>query len=523
VRVGDQTASSERASVDDALRADSNGLPAGEVALPSAGQVDREARRDIRARAPYLTRLLATRDGYRKIARVTSLLLIDLIGIVAAILSALALDGALAGELDAGDLVAWTGDYLPFAFLITTLLFAGAGLYGARETRPGAARILVTLFQMTLISLALALVSGAEIATWLFGAGFAFAAAYIAGLRDLYRRLTRRILTSLGFRRRALVVGSGDRIGAVGRAISDGSGPSYDMVGYLSLDEGPVEELRNLGEIDDLPDRIRQHAIEEVVIADSDFPQKRAVELIDQCHAQGVRVRVAPSTIEVLTGGAQLIPGEAVPLLEVRPPAFDGFDFVAKRSFDFFVAGVGLVVLAPAMVLIALLVKATSRGPVLHRSLRPGIGGRRFRCLKFRTMYEDAEERQSEFEHLNEAGGTIFKIRDDPRITPIGRFLRRNSLDELPQLINVLRGDMSLVGPRPLPLRDDARLEDWHRRRYLVLPGITGLWQISGRSNLGFDDMVRLDFLYLESWSILLDATILLKTVPAVIRRRGAY
>ena len=138
-------------------------------------------------------------------------------------------------------------------------------------------------------------------------------------------------------------------------------------------------------------------------------------------------------------------------------------------------------------------------------------------------MYEDAEERQAELEHLNEASGAIFKIRDDPRLTPVGRFLRRNSLDELPQLINVLRGEMSLVGPRPLPLRDHARLEDWHRRRYLVLPGITGLWQVSGRSDLDFDDMVRLDFLYLERWSVLLDLTILLKTVPAVIRRRGAY
>jgi lipopolysaccharide/colanic/teichoic acid biosynthesis glycosyltransferase len=175
------------------------------------------------------------------------------------------------------------------------------------------------------------------------------------------------------------------------------------------------------------------------------------------------------------------------------------------------------------LAMIALAIKLTSRGPVLHRGLRPGIGGRPFRCLKFRTMYEDAEARQEELEHLNEASGAMFKIRDDPRTTPVGRFLRRNSLDELPQLINVLRGEMSLVGPRPLPLRDHARLEEWHRRRYLVLPGITGLWQVSGRADLEFDDMVRLDFLYLERWSVLLDLVVLLKTVPAVIRRRGAY
>jgi exopolysaccharide biosynthesis polyprenyl glycosylphosphotransferase len=523
---GDQTAVSEGAesapAIDGAGRASSNGVPAALPDRANAG-VGARPRRDIRAGIPYLT-LLASRDGYRKLARVVSLLLIDLLGLAAAILSALAVEGALAGDLDAGGWFAEAGDYLPLGFLITILLFAGAGLYGPRETRPGSAKIVMTLLQVTAVSLVFSLVTGAEVGTyWLFGTGFAFAAAYVTGLRLLYQRWTGRILTSLGFRRRAALVGSGERIEVIGQEISREAGSSYEMVGYFSLDGRPVEELRDLGDIGDLPLQIGQHAIEEVVIAGSDISQEQAARLIDACHARGVRVRLAPSTIEVMTGGAKLVPGQAVPLLEVKPPAFDGFDFIVKRTFDVLVAGLGLVLLSPGMALIALLVKATSRGPVLHRGVRPGVGGRRFRCLKFRTMYQDAEGRQSEFEHLNEAGGAIFKIRDDPRITPIGRFLRRNSIDELPQLINVLRGDMSLVGPRPLPLRDHARLEEWHRRRYLVLPGMTGLWQISGRSNLGFDDMVRLDFLYMQRWSIWLDVTILLKTVPAVIRRRGAY
>jgi lipopolysaccharide/colanic/teichoic acid biosynthesis glycosyltransferase len=138
-------------------------------------------------------------------------------------------------------------------------------------------------------------------------------------------------------------------------------------------------------------------------------------------------------------------------------------------------------------------------------------------------MHTDAEEAQAELEELNEASGALFKIREDPRLTPIGHLLRRFSLDELPQLVNVLRGEMSLVGPRPLPERDYAMLEDWHRKRYLVLPGLTGLWQVSGRSELDFDDLVHLDFIYLENWSLALDLTILLKTIPAVITRRGAY
>jgi exopolysaccharide biosynthesis polyprenyl glycosylphosphotransferase len=345
----------------------------------------------------------------------------------------------------------------------------------------------------------------------------------VPGLRYGFETATGRLLASLGFRRRAALVGSGKRITAVARAIEDGSGSICEIVGFFSIDGFEENGLRDLGRLEALSERLGQHRIEEVILTDPDFPQDRAAELIERCQPHGVRVRMAPSTMEVLTRDMELVPGQAVPLIEAKPPVFEGFDFVVKRSFDFVVAGIGLVLLSPLLMLISATVKATSRGAVLHRGPRPGIGGRPFYCLKFRTMYEGAEQRQPELEHLNEASGAIFKIRDDPRLTPVGRLLRRNSLDELPQLINVLRGEMSLVGPRPLPLRDHARLEDWHRRRYLVLPGITGLWQVSGRSELDFDDMVRLDFLYMERWSILLDLTILLRTVPAVIRRRGAF
>jgi exopolysaccharide biosynthesis polyprenyl glycosylphosphotransferase len=220
---------------------------------------------------------------------------------------------------------------------------------------------------------------------------------------------------------------------------------------------------------------------------------------------------------------AEFVPGASVPLFELRPPVFDGFDYFTKRTFDFVVALLLLVLLSPFLLLIAAAVFLSSRGPVLYRSQRPGIGGEPFSCLKFRTMRSDADQLQADLESLNEASGPLFKIRHDPRLTRVGRFLRRYSLDELPQLLNVLAGQMSLVGPRPLPERDFERLEEWHKKRYLVLPGITGLWQVSGRSELDFDDLVRLDFLYLERWSIGLDLAILLKTVPAVLSRRGAF
>jgi lipopolysaccharide/colanic/teichoic acid biosynthesis glycosyltransferase len=202
---------------------------------------------------------------------------------------------------------------------------------------------------------------------------------------------------------------------------------------------------------------------------------------------------------------------------------FEGVDYAVKRTFDLVLSVAGLILLSPVLLVIGLAIKLSSRGPAIYSSVRPGMAGKPFLCLKFRTMREHAEQIQDELEPLNEQSGALFKIREDPRMTKIGRFLRRFSLDELPQLVNVVRGEMSLVGPRPLPMRDFDRLEEWHKKRYLVLPGITGLWQVSGRADLDFDDLVRLDFLYLERWSIMLDLSILLKTIPAVLTRRGAF
>jgi exopolysaccharide biosynthesis polyprenyl glycosylphosphotransferase len=227
--------------------------------------------------------------------------------------------------------------------------------------------------------------------------------------------------------------------------------------------------------------------------------------------------------MELLVHRAEFVPGEAVPLFELKPPVFEGVDYVLKRTFDLVLSTMLLLVLAPLLAAIAVAVRLSSPGPVIYASHRPGIGGAAFACFKFRTMSNDADQRQADLESLNEASGALFKIRDDPRMTRVGRLLRRYSLDELPQLVNVLRGEMSLVGPRPLPQRDFERLEPWHKKRYLVLPGITGLWQVSGRSELDFDELVRLDFLYLERWSVFLDLTILVKTVPAVFTRRGAF
>jgi exopolysaccharide biosynthesis polyprenyl glycosylphosphotransferase len=265
------------------------------------------------------------------------------------------------------------------------------------------------------------------------------------------------------------------------------------------------------------------HPADELIVTDSGYSERDLLQIVEHAHRSGVKVRVAPKTTELLVQRGEYVPGQGAPLFELRPPVFAGTDWAVKRAFDLVVSGLVVAAGLPLWLAISAAIKLTSRGPVFYRDPRSGLGERTFYLFKFRTMYLDASERQTELERRNEADGALFKIRDDPRVTRVGALLRRFSVDELPNVLNVLRGEMSLVGPRPLPLRDFALLEDWHRKRSHVLPGMTGLWQISGRSDLSFDDLVRLDFYYLENWSIWLDISILAKTVPAVLASRGAY
>jgi exopolysaccharide biosynthesis polyprenyl glycosylphosphotransferase len=480
---------------------------------------------DVRRKRPPALAFLLRMETLRQALRVASLLALDFAGLYLAIYTALmgkavVRDGIWAWGPSADE----TGRTIAFAYLVTVLLFARSGLYAQRAERPGLARIVSSLFQVTIVALIFALVNGEQYSSYyIFYGSLAFAIFYIGSLRWGYERITGVLLRVAGYRRRAVLVGSGKHIEDVAHALTDEVHAPVEMVGFISLEPQPDNGMRSLGQIEELPAVLDAYRVQEVIIADPDFPQERAVELVDQCHRRAVTVRVAPSTMEILLHRAEFVPGSSVPLFELRPPVFDGFDYVVKRVFDFAVALILLVVLAPLLLLIAIAVSVSSRGPIMYRSMRPGIGGETFACLKFRTMRSGADQLQADLESLNEASGALFKIRHDPRLTRVGRFLRRYSLDELPQLLNVLAGQMSLVGPRPLPQRDFDQLEDWHKKRYLVLPGITGLWQVSGRSELDFDDLVRLDFLYLERWSVGLDLAILLKTVPAVLSRRGAF
>jgi len=480
--------------------------------------------RDVRRKRPPLLMFLLRRRTIRRLMRVVLLLALDFCGVTGALFTAMVVKLALEGKLSLHD--AWNDSRpaIVFAYTIAVLMFARADLYADRPRRPGLPKIAATLFQVTVIALVFALANGNHFSSYyIFYGSLFFGIIYVSGLRSVYARITGHMLALAGYQRRALLVGSGNHIEAVAHALGGGSRTRVDLVGYISLTPRPENGLRSLGRLDQLTDVLATERIEEVIIADPDFPQDRALDLVDSCHQQGVTVHVAPSTMEILIDRAEFVPGESVPLFTLRPPVFEGFEYAVKRTFDLVVSVIALVLLSPVLLVIAAAVKFSSRGPIIYPSMRPGMAGRPFRCLKFRTMLADADKSQDELEQLNELSGALFKIRDDPRLTPIGRTLRRFSLDELPQLINVIRGEMSLVGPRPLPMRDFERLEEWHKKRYLVLPGITGLWQVSGRAELDFDELVRLDFLYLERWSMLLDLSILLKTIPAVFSRRGAF
>ena len=483
--------------------------------------------RDMRAKRPAALAFLLRMDTARRLARVVSLLALDFLGVALAIFTALLLKAEVRGTASATSMaVKETRDLVALAYLITALLFARSGLYADRSQRPGLTRVVACLFQVTVLLALLAVAQGGHFSSYyLFYGSFGFAVLYVALLRAGYELLTGVLLRAAGYRRRAVLVGTGAHIEDVAHALRDSArSPSpIEIVGFVSPTGLPANGLQRLGAVDELDGVLGSQRIDEVIIADPDFPEAAAVDLVDRCHRRGVRVRIAPSTMELLVQRAEFVPGESVPLFELTPPVFEGIDFALKRAFDVLVASILLVVLSPLLLLIVLAVRLSSRGPVLFRSVRPGIGQLPFNCLKFRTMHTDAEQLLADVESLNEASGALFKIRDDPRLTAIGAFLRRFSLDELPQLVNVLRGEMSLVGPRPLPLRDYELMQDWHRKRYLVLPGMTGLWQVSGRSELDFDDLVRLDFVYLERWSLALDLVILVKTLPAVISRRGAY
>ena len=263
-----------------------------------------------------------------------------------------------------------------------------------------------------------------------------------------------------------------------------------------------------------------EHRVDRIIIAPARADGDEVLNVIRTASSLGVKVSIVPRLLEVVGSSVEFDEVEGVPLLSMRSVRLSRSSQLIKRALDVTASILGLLIVSPLLAVIAVAIKLDSRGPLLFRQRRVGRDGEVFEMLKFRTMIDGAEHHREELRHLNEADG-LFKIADDPRITRVGAALRRTSLDELPQLWNVLRGDMSLVGPRPLVAEEDERIQGWHRRRLQLTPGMTGHWQILGSARIPLHEMVNIDYLYVTNWSLWNDVKILIRTIPYVVARRG--
>ena len=347
--------------------------------------------------------------------------------------------------------------------------------------------------------------------------------------RAVARAICRRRIAYL---QNTVIVGAGDVGQLVARKFLQHPEYGINLVGFVDNEprerRSDLEHLTLLGTPDRLPTIVRLFDIERVVIAFSRDSHESTLSLIRSLKDLAVQIDIVPRLFDIVGPGVAIHTVEGVPLVGLPPLRLSRSSSFLKRVVDLLLSTVGLLLFSPVLLVIALLIKLGSPGPVFFRQVRMGIGNRTFRIYKFRTMTADAEERKQEIAHLNmhaANGGDskMFKVPDDPRITRVGTLLRRYSLDELPQLINVVKGEMSLVGPRPLILDEHEHVADWAQKRLRLKPGITGLWQVLGRSEIPFEEMTKLDYLYVTDWSLGRDVRLIIRTIPAVFKRRRAY
>ena len=327
--------------------------------------------------------------------------------------------------------------------------------------------------------------------------------------------------------RRVLLVGAGDVGRMVMRTIAARPDFGYQLIGFL--DDNPTKGFtdigpyRALGPAENLSQVLDDEAVDTVIICLPWQSLRMIQRVLRTCERSGIRAQVVPDLFQLTKNQVFVEELNGIPLISTRDVSIQGWNLLIKRASDLVFGFLGGLLSLPICLLIALAIKLESQGPVFFTQMRVGRNGEHFRCYKFRSMVEGAADMRQDLTRLNEASGPLFKLRNDPRCTRVGRFIRRFSLDELPQIINVLRGEMSLVGPRPNLPEEVEQYQEWHQKRLTVSPGITGLWQVSGRSNLTFDEMVLLDIYYVENWNLAMDLGIIVRSIPAILWARGAY
>lgn len=426
------------------------------------------------------------------------------------------------------------GNFFIFGALLLTwhLTFCSFGLYKSHRLsrrRDELWDILKACSVGTFIMLLAAVFFRIHMATRLFFCVFWISSALTLMASRLSMRFGLKYIRIHGRNlRNVLIVGTNRRALDFANKIDASPGLGYRIVGFVDREWDGFQEFRQTGypvvcDFDGLPRFLRNNVVDEVVLA---IPVRsfhsHASDIAALCENQGILLRFF-NVFDLKSSRSRADEFEGRPFITHYTGSLEGWPAIVKRGVDIAISFIALICLLPLLCVAAVLIKLTSRGPVLFVQKRVGLNKRRFKLCKFRTMVVDAEARMREVEHLNEVSGPVFKIKNDPRITPLGKFLRKTSIDELPQLWNVLKGDMSLVGPRPLPVRDyEGFNEDWQRRRFSVRPGITCLWQVMGRNSIPFERWMALDLQYIDEWSLWLDFQILARTIPAVLRGSGA-
>ena len=413
------------------------------------------------------------------------------------------------------------------------VIFYAFGLYGSRrlgDRKQEAVDVLkATAVAALVLGLAAAIFRVRMITLAFIVVFWAMSSLILILCRLLMREILAWVRTHGRNLRHVLIVGTNPRALEFARIIDDRPELGYRLIGFADEEWTGNREFGKSGkplvtDLDHFSDFLREHIVDEVAIA---LPMKsfysQAARIVAVCQEQGVVVRVLASIFDLQKGWVNNRQLDGMAVATFSPSLFEGWPLVFKRLLDIIASSTLLILLTPLLLIVAILVKFDSLGPMFFVQERVGLNKRRLRIYKFRTMIADAEKKQMDLECLNEADGPVFKIKDDPRVTRLGKFLRKSSIDELPQLLNVLKGDMSLVGPRPLPIRDYQGFDqDWARRRFSVRPGITCLWQINGRSSLSFQEWMELDLHYIDHWSFWLDVKVLAKTIPAVLKGVGA-
>ncbi|MDP3046336.1 MAG: sugar transferase [Chloroflexota bacterium] len=414
--------------------------------------------------------------------------------------------------------------------LITILVFLTEGLYRGPH-RPSWPNQLSIIIRGTIIAVAVLIVivfifQPYFFSRLIFAQAWALMVVFLGlarlledGLRGMLRRRGIGVV-------RLLLVGAGD----VGRSIMQSlvaqPGLGYDVVGFVDDDREKLQDIgrfKALGATADIPRLVSELAVDEVIITLPWLSHGKVLAIMSHCQKRGVQVKVVPDLFQISMNQVDIDELNGIPLIGLREPSLQVTSQLVKRGIDILVSLVALIGLSPVLIVTALAIVVDSPGPVIFPQVRVGQGGRTFTLYKFRSMRTGADEEKDRLRQVTETNGVTFKLKVDPRRTRVGRLIRRTSLDELPQFYNVLRGEMSLVGPRPAIPSEVEHYEDWHRKRMLVKPGLTGLWQVMGRSELPFEEMVMLDVFYIENWSLPMDLKILLRTVPSVLSGRGAY